>query len=110
MGDFTVLILVGATTGAAYTIGRRALHLRPSALRAALRSAFEWIGLTVVFTAANLFVGLAAALVLRAAQVAFVSLYGIADISVAVLSGLQAAAVQAWLNSREPQTEGQRRT
>ena len=104
MADFTVLILVAATTGVAYAIGRRVLHLPRMALGAALRSALEWVGLTAVFMAANVLVGLAAVLALRAALVSFVSLYGVADVAVAVLSSLQAAAFQAWLTSREPQT------
>mgnify|MGYP001585284695 CR=1 FL=1 len=104
MVDFTVLILVGASTGVAYFTGRRVLHLRPMALGAALRSTLEWVGLTAVFMAANVLVGLVAVLALRAAQVSLVSLYGVADVAVAVLSSLQATAFRAWLTSREPRT------
>lgn len=104
MVDFMVLILVAATTGAAYAVGRLALCLRPATLGTALRSALEWVGLTALFTAANLFVGLTAVLALRAAQVTFVSLYGIADVSVAVLSSVQATVFQAWMTSRGAQS------
>ena len=96
-----ILLLLGITTAVGYVIGVRALRLDPAALRFAWRQALECIGAGAVFMIANVALGFVVVLALRAAGAPFVSLYLVADPTVAMLSGLQAIVFQAWLARRD---------
>ena len=63
---------------------------------AALLDALECVGLTVVFFVANLALGAALTVVVRAMTPLFVSLYLSGDVSLLVLSALQALVYQRW--------------
>jgi hypothetical protein len=92
-----LLSLVAATSaGALHQARRRERALAPGALRAAVLDALECVGLTVAFFAANLALGALLTLVIRALTPLFVSLYLSADVSLLVLSALQALVYQRW--------------
>jgi hypothetical protein len=90
---------VAATSAAAVWLGRNRSRRR---LASAAGKALETAGLAVAFLLANLGLGVVAALVARAATGGFVSLYVNDDVSVLVLSALQALVMQWW---REPERE-----
>jgi hypothetical protein len=94
-----LLLLVVLTSVGAYAIGRRALGLSVPTLGRALRQTLEVIGLTVVFFVANLGIGLAIVLGLRALTTRFVSVYVLDDASLVALSALQAIVVSCWWGS-----------
>lgn len=96
-----ILLLIGITTAAAYVVGVRSLGLRRACLRAALGKSLECIGVALIFLVVNTALGFIVVLTLRALAPTFVSLYVVTDLSLAVLSGVQAIAFQAWLGSRE---------
>jgi hypothetical protein len=92
-----LLSLVAATSAAAlYGASRRGQAGTPGALRGAVRDALECVGLTIVFFVANLALGALLTLVVRALTPLFVSLYLSADVSLLVLSALQALVYQRW--------------
>ena len=77
-------------------IGRRRLRLSASSLRHALVRLLEWVGLSVVFYALNLFIGFALVLLLRKLTGSFVSMYVNTDATLALLSAFQALVFQWW--------------
>ena len=97
MSDVLYLIgLVALTSGLVWVIGRRGLGLRSSAVRPALVRLLEWVGLSVVFYAVNLFVGFLAVLVLRKLTGSFISMYVNTDTTLALLAAFQALVFQWW--------------
>jgi hypothetical protein len=93
-----LLSLVALTSAAALAYAaRRGRPLPPSAFRAAAARALECLGLTAAFFAANLTLGAFLSGLIRAATPLFVSLYLSTDLSLLVLSGLQALVFQHWL-------------
>jgi len=98
-----ILTVVGLTSIAALLFFRRGQR---RGLRAAAGKALESAGLAGVFFLLNLGVGLSLALALRRAPGAFVSLYVNDDVSILVLSVLQALVLQWW---REPDSSPPRR-
>jgi hypothetical protein len=98
-----LLAVAAATSLAAYGAARRWGRLTPSALPAAVMRLLECAGLTVGFYALNVAVGFAAALVLRTLTGAFVSVYVNADITLVILSALQAVTFQWWRAAKADQ-------
>jgi hypothetical protein len=97
MGDALYLIgLVALTSGLAWVAGRRLLGLQTSALRPALRRLLEWVGLTVLLYALNLFAGFALVLLLRKLTGSFISMYLNTDATLVLLSAFQALVFQWW--------------
>ena len=97
MSDGLYLIgLVALTSALVWVIGRRGLGLRSSAIRPALVRLLEWVGLSAVFYAVNLFVGFLAVLVLRKLTGSFISIYVNTDATLALLSAFQALVFQWW--------------
>jgi hypothetical protein len=88
--------LVALTSALAWVIGRRRLGLTGSSLRPALVRLLEWVGLSVVFYALNLFIGFALVLLLRKLTGSFVSMYVNTDATLALLSAFQALVFQWW--------------
>lgn len=87
---------IALTSVVAYLVARRALGLSPSQLGTALTRTLECLGAWLIFFALNLAVGMAAILAVRVFTGAFVSLYVVADATVALLSFLQALAFEWW--------------
>src|SRR6185503_13265701 len=97
MGDALYLIgLVALTSALVWVAGRRLLGLQTSALRPALRRLLEWVGLTVLLYALNLFAGFALVLLLRKLTGSFVSMYINTDVTLVLLSAFQALVFQWW--------------
>lgn len=92
-----LLALVAASSAAALAVcARRGRPLAPSAFRTAAGRALECLGLTAVFFVANLALGSFVAGLVRTVTPAFVSLYLSTDVSLLVLSGVQALVFQHW--------------
>ena len=98
-----ILTVVGLTSTVALALARRQSH---RGLRSAAGKALEAVGLVGLFFLANLAAGFALTLVLRATTGSFVSLYVNDDVSLLVLSVLQALVWQSW---REPEDPAQPR-
>ena len=97
MEDALYLIgLVALTSGLVWVAGRRLLRLQTSVLRPALRRLLEWVGLTVLLYALNLFAGFALVLLLRKLTGSFVSMYINTDVTLVLLSAFQALVFQWW--------------
>jgi hypothetical protein len=95
MAGVYVLVLCGLSSAAAVWLGRRR-GLRAAALLDALGHCLECVGLAVVLLAANVALGMAIVLGLRVLSGRFLSLYANADITLLVLSLLQAIALSSW--------------
>jgi len=95
-----LVLMVGLTSLAAFLVGTRRLGLTAGRLRRAGARTLDCVGLGLVFLLANLLIGAAAILGLRALTGAFVSLYFLNDATLAVLSGLQALVFQWWRAGR----------
>lgn len=100
MEPYYLLLLFGITSLALYGIGRR-LGLRGGALTAALSRVLECAGLAIILLAMNVAVGFLLVLALRRVTGAFVSLYLNTDAVLAVLSLLQAIALQWWMGDAD---------
>ena len=98
---FTELIfiaaLVGATTLAAFAATKA---VRPPAaagsILQALRALVDWAGMFSIFLAANLMLGAAVILLIRALTPRFVALYTLENLLMLILSAAQAFVFQAW--------------
>ena len=96
-----ILLLIGVTSAGAYLMGVRSLRLRRASLLVALGKLLECVGIALIFLVVNTALGFALVLALRALGPTFVSLYVVADPSLAILSGAQAIVFQAWITSGE---------
>lgn len=96
MEQFFVLILVGLTSIGAYLLGAKRLGLLWRHLRVAIGRMLECIGMALVFFLVNLAAGMAIVLAGRLLTRGFVSLYLANDVSLVMLSFLQALAFQWW--------------
>ncbi len=99
MEALLILALVGGTSLGGYLVARRWLRLRPSALYGACSRALECVGLALVFLAANLAVGGLLVLGYRGLTGRFLTIYAINDLTVALLSVLQAILLRWWWES-----------
>jgi len=91
-----ILTVVTTTSLGAYLLATRRLGLAPSSLRIAALRMTEILGTALLFFMVNLAVGVAAILALRAATGWFLSAYLLNDLSLLVLSGLQALLFDSW--------------
>ena len=92
-----LVVVVLGSSAAWYVLGRRVLGLEASTLTPALARLLEWVGLCVLFYAADVALGMTLTLVLRQAG-AFVSMYGNTDVTLFLLAALQAFVVRAWMD------------
>jgi hypothetical protein len=92
-----ILMMAGVTSLGTFILGVKGLRLSGSDLWAGLGRTCESIGLTLVFFALNLIVGLMIVYAARRLMGRFVTLYSLSDITLLVLSLLQALTFQAWL-------------
>lgn len=95
-----VLGVVLATTLLLYKMARRRAPVGRG-VRAAFNCVLEWAGLTVILFALNILAGFLAVLALRRLTGGFVSLYLAADVSLLMLSAVQAVACQGWMRRRD---------
>jgi hypothetical protein len=96
MVALAVASLIVVTSLGAYAVGARLLGLDGSRLRHAAGKTFEWLGLGIVFLLANIVLGVAAVLALRALTRRVIPVYVLDDVSLVFLSLLQASVFQWW--------------
>jgi hypothetical protein len=96
-GVFLLSLVALSSAGVLVYATRRGRPLAPSAFRAAAGRALECVGLTAAFFAANLALGALLSFSIRTTTRHFVSLYLSTDVSLLVLSALQALVFQHWL-------------
>lgn len=101
-GVFLLSLVALSSAGVLAYAARRGRRLAPPEFRAAAGRALECVGLTAAFFAANLALGALVSFVIRAATPLFVSLYLSTDVSLLVLSALQALVFQHWLAASRP--------
>jgi hypothetical protein len=100
MEDYFVLALAGLTSlAAAAWEWRRQAHPVP-ALRAAAVGALETVGLAVLFFLANVATGALVTVAARALDIGFISIYLSTDVTLLVLSLLQALVFRGWRAAR----------
>lgn len=92
-----LLVVAAITSIAGVLIGRRG---GLAGLVAALGVVLETVGATVVFFVANLAVGVALVLVGRQLSIFYTTLYEITDITLLILSFVQAVALTVWRQPR----------
>jgi len=90
------LVLFTLTSLGAYAAGVGVGGLRRSALRAATWDMLGALGLGVVFLLCNLAVGTVLALGVRGMTHHFVSIYVLSDVTVPILSLVQALVFRCW--------------
>jgi hypothetical protein len=90
------VILVALTSLGLYWFSAKILGFSPEGLRPAFGKVLESIGLTLLFFALNLAVGMLAILAGRLLTGGFVSLYLASDITLVVLALLQGLTFQWW--------------
>jgi hypothetical protein len=99
-GVFLLSLVALTSAGALACAARRGRALPRAAFREAALRALECLGLTAVFFVANLLAGALVSGLVRAATPLFVSLYLSTDVSLLVLSALQALVFHHWLVAR----------
>ena len=92
----TPVFIFGLTSIGVFLARREHGGLHPSALPGAMRDVLEWLGLGVLFLLANLAVGAAAVLGVRSLTGHFVSIYLVSDMTLPILSLVQALIFQRW--------------
>jgi hypothetical protein len=90
-----LLTVVALSSLAAYGVARRWLALTARGLKGAFGEALESLGLVVLFYLGNMVLGVAFALLARAAG-HFVSLYLLSDPTLTLASLLQALVLRHW--------------
>ncbi|WP_437663605.1 hypothetical protein [Sorangium sp. So ce1182] len=99
-----ILAVVAATSGAAYAAGRR-LGMRAGLVPAALRRAIRLVGACLLFWGGNIAVGAGVALLVRGLGLGFLWLYVNTDVSVLVLSAVQALVFESWRTQHQHEQE-----
>jgi hypothetical protein len=100
VGSLALIGIVALTSLGAYIVATQRLGLRRNTLPAAVGETLECVGLAVIFLAGNLAVGVALVFGFRILSGRFISVYGLNDITLVVLSVLQALVLQSWRRSR----------
>jgi hypothetical protein len=94
MGSGIIVLLVAATSAAAYALTRSARLLNAQSLLSAGAALLDWAGLFVLFFGANLAVGTALILLIRGFTPRFISIYVLENVFVWILSAAQAFVIQ----------------
>jgi hypothetical protein len=100
MEDYFVLLLAGLTSLAAGAWEWRRQARPAPALRAATARALETVGLGVLFFLGNVGAGALVTVAARALDLGFISIYLSTDVTLLVLSLLQALVFQGWREAR----------
>lgn len=102
MKELFLPLLLTATSVLGYAVGIRAVGLSRRRLGWAVRQLCELAGLTVVFLAANLAIGLTVILATRALSGRFISVYLLNDMTLVAVSALQGVLFGCWRRSAAP--------
>jgi hypothetical protein len=100
VGALALISIVALTSLGAYVVATQRLGLRRDTLPAAIGETLECVGLATIFLAGNLAVGVTLVFGIRVLSGRFISVYGLSDITVVVLSLLQGVFLQSWRRSR----------
>jgi len=100
VGSLALIGIVALTSVAAYLVATQCFGWRHDTLPAAMGETLECIGLAAIFLAGNLAVGAALVFGSRIFLDRFISVYGLSDIALVLLSLLQAIVLQSWRRSR----------
>lgn len=100
MEDYFILVPLVLTSLAAAALQLRRRPRAGASLREAAVKAAEAVGLTVLFFAANVATGALISLLARTLRLGFISIYLNTDVTLLVLSLLQALVYQRWRESR----------
>jgi hypothetical protein len=101
----TTLFLVALLIGSSLILAALAVRGQRASLRAARAAGaalLEFVALWVLCLAVNLALGTAGVILLRTLTPTFVSVYVVNDLSVVVVSALQAFVVHAWRRPGRP--------
>jgi hypothetical protein len=97
LDSYFALLLIALTSLVTVLVGSRMLGLERGRLTLAALRSLEWIGLVLLFVLLNTGVGTALSLALRSlAPTLFLSPYLSTDITITLLSALQASTFQWW--------------
>ena len=96
MGPTFAISLTVLTSILAYQIAKRFRPLSTQSLLQAVGVFLDWVGLFTLFMGANLVLGMLLILAVRGFTPRFVSLYGLEDILLLILSATQAFVVLQW--------------
>lgn len=96
MAHYFVLILVALTSLGMYWFGAKISGFSAEGFRPACGKVLESVGLTLLFFALNLTVGMLVVLAVRSLTGGFVSLYHASDVTLLVLALLQGLTFQWW--------------
>lgn len=91
-----LIALTVVTSLGAYAVGVRRLRLSPRRLGASVLVVFQLVGMSAVFFAVNLALGLAGILALRSVTERFLSVYLLNDVTLGGLSVLQGVLFECW--------------
>jgi hypothetical protein len=95
MGNILVMLLVVATSVAAYCTTQRMQPAR-SSIQAAVRALLDFVGAFVVFLALNTAIGVVAILAIRELTTVFIPLYTLSNLLLPILSAAQGFIFHAW--------------
>jgi uncharacterized membrane protein YfcA len=98
MGTLFIVGLIAVSSLLGAWLGVRVMRLPPQRLPRAGQALIEFVGLWTVCLLVNVALGVAAVLVIRTIASAFVSAYFVNDLSLVVVSALQACLLQAWMS------------
>ena len=96
MSGLLILVLVALTSAGSYLVGKKVLGLSGRQLGHAAGKMLEGLGLSLVFFALNLVLGVTIILAVRNFTGVFVSVYHVADLSLLLLSCLQGCIFHWW--------------
>ena len=96
MPSLALGLIIVLTSAGAFAIALRGIGLPGAALPSAIRQALECLGLAVLFLLGNLAVGLVLVLGLRAVTGRFVSVYILNDVTLPIVSLVQALVLHCW--------------
>ena len=100
MEDYFILLPLALTSVAMAALEARRQPRAAASLRAAAVKAAEAVGLTVLFFLANVATGALISVLARTLGLGFISIYLNTDITLLVVSLLQALVYQRWRESR----------
>jgi hypothetical protein len=96
MEQTSILIVAGLTSVGSYIFGLKGLRLPKSELWLAIGKACECVGLTLTFFLLNMAVAMFVILAGRSLCGRFISIYIASDITLLIISALQALTFHAW--------------
>ena len=91
-----LIALTVVTSLGAYAVGVRRLRLSPRRLGASVLMVFQLVGMSAIFFALNVALGLAGILAVRTMTERFLSVYLLNDVTLGGLSVLQGVLFECW--------------